>query len=519
MNSQSSVAKGAMSLYVANMVVFFANTLYFLVLTNLLKSTVDVGIITALNIMTGLFVIICLLAQPVTAAQSPIAAPVAVLKFIPELLVRGARSGVVRAFRFSAGLTAFLGISISAILLVVPQGVIPLLGGGAVLPLFVRLAALDFPFSALGQVCLGTLIALGFVKKASGYAVLGSLVRYGASSILLVWYGVAGVLVGFILGDVFTFAITFNSAWRPLHQTSGADSDGISSRELGLYSAYTFVSAFMGFLITQTDKIFALFEAGLSELAVYNVAIVASSVVRLAPFALLAVLLPALSSLSVSDKTAEIRNTVRVYTRYVSLVVVPMALGFAALSPLALRLFGSEYLGGLLPSVVVSVATGLSAVGIVYASMLVAMGELKWYTAANLLGLFALFVISAAATQVLGLTGPALGRAGLMFVTVFVYAFAVRKKGFSEFDSKAYAASAVASAVMAAIIFTGVSLVHSFRLQLVALPAFIVGGLIIYLGMLRGLRVLTAADLEFARETVPKRFHKIVKWVELFVSS
>jgi hypothetical protein len=47
LETQASVAKGATSLYIANVVVLVANTRYFLVLTNILRSTENVGIVTA----------------------------------------------------------------------------------------------------------------------------------------------------------------------------------------------------------------------------------------------------------------------------------------------------------------------------------------------------------------------------------------------------------------------------------------------------------------------------------------
>jgi hypothetical protein len=74
LETQASVAKGAPSLYIANIIVLIANALYFLVLTNILRSTLDVGIVTALNIMIWLLATVCILAQPVTL-QSPVPAP------------------------------------------------------------------------------------------------------------------------------------------------------------------------------------------------------------------------------------------------------------------------------------------------------------------------------------------------------------------------------------------------------------------------------------------------------------
>lgn len=135
-----------------------ANTLYFLVLTNFLRSTKDVGIVTALNITIWLLVTVCILAQPVTV-QSPIPAPLAVLKFLPRTPNKEHRNDVVKVFRGSLVSAAILSGVFFATLFVRPDLIIPFLGGEAVLPEFVRLAAGDVFLLSLGQVCLGTLIA------------------------------------------------------------------------------------------------------------------------------------------------------------------------------------------------------------------------------------------------------------------------------------------------------------------------------------------------------------------------
>lgn len=62
--SQTSVTRGATSLYAVNVVMLLANTVYFLILTNVLTSTLNVGVITALNITIWLLVTTCILAQP-----------------------------------------------------------------------------------------------------------------------------------------------------------------------------------------------------------------------------------------------------------------------------------------------------------------------------------------------------------------------------------------------------------------------------------------------------------------------
>jgi O-antigen/teichoic acid export membrane protein len=505
LQAQAQVAKGATSLYIANIVVLLANSLYFIALTNILRSTLEVGVMTALNIMIWLLVTVCILAQPITL-QSPVPAPLAVLKFLPELFAKRAQAGAARVFE--ASLLSALAISgvIAALLSALTGLVIPLLGGQAVLPVYVQLSAVDVVVVSLGQICIGALIALGDMKEATAYLVGWSIVRYGLASALLVPYGINGVLIGFIVGDALLVPVAFRKSRQGLRGDTGAAL--FSLADLTRYSLYTLISALLGFAVNQADRLFTLAQQGLPELAIYNVAIVASSFTGFAPYALLTVLLPALAALHASSKRVEMRDMIRSYTRYVSLAVMPVAFGFASVAIVALRIFGPEYTNGLWPTIIVSIATGVTAIGSVYAGGLLAVGELRWYTAANVLGLLALLGISAVATPILGLNGPALGRAGLLTIAALVYGFAMWRRGYLELDSKAFVIATGASAVMAVVVFELVFLVHTFLIRLLMLPVFVAVGALIYVLCLRVLRLLTPEDIDFLRGILPARFHK-----------
>jgi O-antigen/teichoic acid export membrane protein len=510
---QASVAKGATSLYVASIVVLVANTLYFLVLTNFLASTLGVGIVTALNIMIWFLVTVCILAQPV-AMQSPIPAPLAVLKFIPELISRRALSGAGKLFAVSLAFSVGIGAVVSAVLLAAPQLLIQFLGGGAVSLIYVRLSGIDVLILSIGQVCVGALIALGETKRATLYLILWSIARYTLASILLLLFAISGVLAGWILGDAVLLVLALQRSFRTL---GGHGRSSFSIAELVRYSLYTLLSALIGFGVNQADKVFTLARQGLPQLAVYNVAIVAASFAGFAPYALLTVLLPALSALHAKGRLHEMRDMIHSYTRYVSIVVLPVAFGFASITDVALRIFGQAYLGGFAPSVIVSVATGLTAVGAVYAGMLLAIGELRWFTAANILGLLGMIVIAYLLTPILGLSGPALGRAVLMALVTFTYGFALFRKGFFEFDLKAFLSATAGSTIMSIVVFFILSLTHSFVAKLVMLPFIVVLGMFIYLGSLRALRLPTKEDLEFVRDLLPAKLHVLLPLVARFV--
>ena len=506
-HSRVSVARGATSLYIANVVVLVANTLYFLILTNILRSTLKVGILTALNLMIWFLVTVSILAQPVTM-QSPIPAPLAVLKFIPELIARKERPSAGRIFGLSMGIAAAIAIALGAVLIASPGLVTPLLGGSAVLPMYVQLSAIDVILLSLGQVCVASLIAGGEMRSATIYIILWSVVRYVLASLLLFNYAITGVLVGWVIGDGVLLAVSLRKSVRIFGVGRGMVEFSIP--EFARYSSITFVSALIGYAINQADKLFTLAQQGLPQLAIYNVAIVAASFTGLAPYALTTVLLPALSSLHASNGVGEMRELVQHYSRYVSIIVIPVAVGFASITEVALRIFGPAYVAGLIPSVIVSLATGLTAVGAVYAAVLLAVGELKWYTAANVIGLGSLAAVAFVATPVLGLSGPALGRASLMVLAAIVYAYATLRRGFFELDVKAFLGAIGSSFLMGVVVFFALSFFHTFLFKLAMLPVVVVVGGVIYLGALRALRLLRKDDLDFIRDIVPERAHFLV---------
>ena len=508
--STVTVARGATEIYLANVIVLVANTLYFITMTNIFSSTVDVGVMTALNLMIWLLAAISVLAQPVTS-QSPVPAPPAVLKFIPELLARKAHSAATRAFHASLVSSALIAAVIGGVLITAPRIAISLLGGSSVSPIFVQLAAADVIVLSLGQICLASLMCTGDMRIAGGYMILWSVLRYGFASALLLHYAIAGVLIGWIVGDGLLFLLALRRTLIDLHAETGEA--GFSFKDFLRYSSYTLLSALLGYGINQADKIFTLAEQGLAHLAVYNVAIVASNFVGLAPYALTMVLLPTLSTLYASKQTDEMGQMVRQYSRYISIIVIPIAVEYAAITGVALRVFGSAYLSGLVPSVIVSVTSGLTAVGAVYAAVLLAVGKLRWYTVANVLGIVGLSIVAYVTTPFVGISGPALGRASLVAVAAILYAYAARRSGFFELDVRAFASAALSSVPTGVVVFLILSFFHSLAVQLAILPVVIIIGGLLYLGALRALTLLTVQDFEFIRQMAPARSHRLISFI------
>jgi O-antigen/teichoic acid export membrane protein len=506
MEQNSSVAKGASSLYLASIVTLLSGMVYFVILTNYFRSTLLVGVVTALNILIWFLVLFCVLATPI-ANQNAIPAPLAVLKFIPEFLVKNDRSGAGKVLKASLSIALVFSLVIAIILYFTTPLIIHLLGESSVLPVFVHLAAVDVIAVSVGSVGLAAVIALGEAAAGARYIWLWAITRYALASVLMVPLGVVGVLVGWILGDLSLVFLSLRSCFRDLGSPTVSVGAFPAKRFLS-YNAYSLGAALMGFAMNQADRIFTLTTQGISPLAVYNVAIVATSIAGSASYALVTVMLPAVAALFAAKRLEELRQLIHSNTRYLSILVMPISFGLAAVVQIPLRIFGAAYVSGTLPAVIVCVASGLTAVSAIYASALLAMGRMRWFTAANLLGLCGFFVLTWYLTPLLGLSGPAVGRFALMAITTTIYGLVAFLAGFFEFDLRAYLVSIACSTGMAIPIYIVVSFIHAFYLQLAALPFLIILGITIYLSLLRASGLISKDDLEFITAITPRAFHR-----------
>ena len=514
MQERVAVGRGGISLFAANVIALFANTLYYVLLTNRLGSTTEVGVVTSLSILIWFLVVICVFAQPIVYVGS-IPAPLAVLKFIPEFLAKNERNGALQVFKSALVSSTLIGVIVLTVLGSLPSIVIPFLGGQAVLPYFVQLSAIDILVISIGQICLGSVIALGDTNVGGLYIIIWSVARYGLASILLWYFAIAGVLVGWICGDSVLLLLAMVRTMKRLSGQTGVGS--FSARDWVHYSTYTLFAAIVSFVINQADRLITLSEQGLSRLAIYNVAMAGASVASYAPYALVTAFLPVVAALFAENKTQELHGIIRSYTRYVSLSVMPVSFCLAAVMEVPLRIFGLDYLNGIIPAVIVSIATGLTSLGAVYAGALLALGKLRLYTVANVLGLFVLILVAWALTPILALNGPALGRAGLLIVVTIVYGLAAFKFEIFEIDLKAYLTSIVSSSIMAIVVFELISSIHGFSLKVALMPVILLVGMLIYVGVLRVLRQFTVDDLEFLRDLLPHRLEILLPTIARIV--
>jgi len=497
-------ARGAVSLYFASVFSLVLNTVYLVVLTNLLPQS-EVGVVALLNVLVIGIATFGAMAIPVVGAGLS-ATPPAVARFSSQYIKSGNGRAARRVLLISLAFCSIISLLLALLLtqgrvesfLSIPQGA-------------TAYAAIDGVLFALGQVGAYSLIGTGSAGKAGVVLSVSALLRYlAASALLLAGDGAAGVFQGFIVGDLFLTVAGALLATRAIPST-GTSRVG---RSLYPYMLSVMLSGLIGFGVSQSDRLLAFVQTGLVNLSVYNIAAVAAAVAAFAPIAVTNALVPTVATLTGADGSQARTSIMRDYTRYVSLVALPAGFGLAALSPLLLLIFGQQYSAGGSLVAVMSIAIGLTSISSVYASSILASGRTALFLLGNVLALVTLVVLSYLLVPFFGLLGIAYARAAMLAVSLLAFALFVRGTGDLVLDVTGYAKSLVSSVIMFAVVYGLVVIlsphIDSRLAHVVFSLAMIPLGAVLFFVSMKVTRAFTQDDFDFLRRLLPAFLRPLV---------
>jgi len=508
--TEAKVARGAAAIYVASIFTLLLNTVYFVILTNIINPE-EVGLVSLLNVLVIGTSTLATLALPLVGSGIT-ATPPAVSRFLSQYIQTG--EGSARKLYFlSLGICAAAS-SVAAVVLSNPSVAASLAGPLNSKPfVYAALDAVAFSFSQLG---VYSLVGAGRAPLAGKLLLASSGLRYSVASLLVfLGYAVSGVFIGFTIGDFVLAAISTPLAAKMVLASKEAP---FRFRPVAAYMASVMVAAFAGFGVTQVDKLLAFFQQGLGNLAVYNVATVGAAIASFAPSAVTNVLVPTLGSLR-PDEQGRRRELMRNYTRYIMFIAAPMGVGLAAVSPFLLELFGKEYLGAAPLLAVISVSVVFTSVGAVYSSDLLVGARIYLFSVANIVGLVTLVSLALVLVPRFGLLGIAISRGVMLVLAMTTLAYFVRGEGDLVLDGRGYLKSGLASAVMGVVVYGFLdALTAALPLgrgaTVLASLVSIVLGFLLYLVLMKYLRGFGASDLEFLRALLPRRLSWVVELVK-----
>jgi O-antigen/teichoic acid export membrane protein len=504
--ADTTVARGATSIYFSTVIILVMNTVYFIIIANLL-STTEIGVYAGLQLFIFGFSTLANFSLPQTI-PSNLMLPQAVAKFVPEFLGRREKGKATRSFLTVLLIVLVIATILSATLYFFAEPVSQTIFRGEAETFWIELLALDTWIYAVGQLFYGGLVGLKRIPRASLFLIISFGVKFilGAS-LVVAGQGIFGILVAFAIGDLFFLATTAFSCIRPLW----VKLEPVSTRFIIDYSAPLLVASLIIFGVTQLDKIFTFLSLDLSDLGIYNVAVTASTIGAFAPNAITTALVPSLSTLEAKQKLEEFQKLARTYTRYVVLIATPMAFGISALATGLVQLFGPQYLLGALPAAIMSVATGVTAISAVYNGALLATRRTKSIMLVNLMGVAVLAVSLMISAPLWGFVGVSLSRAVMIITIALLLVYVTRRHGLFVIDGRAYRDALLAASIMGLVLYFALEFIGGYQRQLVSLVVLVPAGMVIYLLVLRVLKTFTVDDVEFIRRLLPRQAGRLVR--------
>ena len=285
-------------------------------------------------------------------------------------------------------------------------------------------------------------------------------------------------------------------------------------RTIALYSLPLFIASVISTGATYVDRLVLAGLTDLSNVGVYNYAILvgSGSLIIVAPFQ--TILVPKISEAFGKDEPGAIRAMVRTASTLIILIYVPFALAVAAVGPVLLGvLVGSTYVPAAGPMAILLV---LSAVAVPY-SVLTSLATGVRRTSALVYASSAAIGLNASLSFLLvpriGMAGAAVGNSAMSWGILLVLMVALRSNGLYSFDRSAIGRTWGSAAAMAALI--GLPLLYFGETIWLAVPLLLLGAAVLVV-LLRVSRAVPGEVREFVERLLPRRLgflRPLIRWV------
>jgi O-antigen/teichoic acid export membrane protein len=381
-------------------------------------------------------------------------------------------------------------------------------------PLF-QIAAFDvFLYAAAIPLVTAALLGLGMFREIAvvGLVVGGVFKQAMIILLIILLRSFVGLVIGWVVADAATLLVYLYFAVRAL----GAPRFDFPLAKLFSYYFPLELGQIVSFAQTWFDRAILVVYVSLATLGIYNAAIVAFGVLSSVAAAMSNMLFPAYSSIQdVTERRESIRGAIRLATRYATLILTPLGFGLLATAKPAITLFvGEAYVGGYLPLVIFTGAFAVTAFATALGPVFLALEETIASAAITAVttatGLAAAYML----LPIWGIEGAAAARA-LTIILVAIFTVRVLKSKIGlQLDLTMIAKTMLSGATMAAALF----MVQLARYSKFLLPLYVLVGGIVYIMMLRLLKVVHTSDLELLDDFLGKRlslFARILSWMLL----
>lgn len=490
MKETTRIARGASALFSSNLASniisygFYIFIVHFLVVGSL-------GVLYSLNVVSGLLASFLLLQLPGGFGR-----------FITGRVQTG-RMNEARYY-FRSGLYFALAISaVSAPTLVVLSPLIAkwLFGSSSHLGL-VYLVILDFVFYVFNSFLGLSLSSRRLFGRSSIIGVTSSAVRYGLGAVLiLLGFGVAGVLYGWIASDIL-FLVAYLRYAKPFLK---GEKTKQNLKEVVSYSLPLFLAAGAVVVLQNVDRLFVLKYLGLVQLGIYGSILIAANIPKILPSSVGSALMPAIIKFEDQDRLSP--NIIMKSIRYITMLTVPtLGLLAAVAKPVIRILLGATFTPAWVSFSVLMLGSGAMSLDIPVTQVLSAKKKTKVLAVQQLVSSAVLAALAILLIPKLYVTGAALAYVLARISGFAVTSRAVYKLGLLKVDLRDYAKTlAMTAAAMVPTLLVEVQLRFAWYL----LPLFLLVGVASAIVVEKFLKLFKDEDYEAVVDVFPSR----IRWL------
>ncbi len=265
-----------------------------------------------------------------------------------------------------------------------------------------------------------------------------------------------------------------------------------------------------GLVFGRTEIVFLEHYTGLVAVGLFTAAAtVAEMAVQLPPLVLSA-LLPRFSEqfgMGAYDRVVQLYQTM---TAFIAMVIAPLCLGLAAISPVLVPfLFGEDFADAAPATAVLLVAASISSLGVTGSYLLQSMGKTGVLLISNGLGLIGTIALGFLLVPRFGLLGAAWSRGIVQVSVVLIETWYVTRRERISPPYRALGAIALASLAQGAVVYI-ISMEFGAASMLISIPAAVA----VYLIGIRLLSVIPLVSPELparAIDNAPQRIQPLVR--------
>jgi O-antigen/teichoic acid export membrane protein len=488
LDSAVATARGASYFIIQSVITNLAQVVSFAILTRLI-TTKDMGILAVLSLILALAQIV---GVPISQATT---------KFIAETSTVATTARSISVFYQSLRMNIVLVAPAAAAVFFGAHYLATSLLGQSSYTIFFQILAFDIIFYVgLNPILNGALLGVRKYKEIAAIGVGSTILRQALIiSLIILLRSFLGLVVAWAFSDLATAVLYLAYALR-LFLPPRSD---FSQRQLLDYSWPLWISNAIGFGQSWFDRYLLIFYVSLSALGVYNATIIAFSVLQGIANAITTSLFPLYSSHGWT-KFVRLSESVRLASRYASFIILPICWGLIATAEPALSLFlGNAYVSGTQSLIVLTATFAIGAFSLTAVSpVLLASGETLLSSIVSVISVIGSIALAFVLLPVEGIFGAAVARGVGSLLLAALTVIAVKRKNFLKLDVEAIWKSNVAAISMAAVLIFVQLFVHSKFL----VPVYVVGGLGVYLTILRLLKAVHESDLELIRLYLGPKF-------------